>query len=108
MRASTQGRIAAVAPEVYSKGRWQTAPRADRGGRRGSNLLCRQRHPELVEQEGDVVGRLVDADRQRAADVVAGHDVDGQIDRATRRRGRLRGKGLPEQFAVAPEGAQVA
>jgi hypothetical protein len=25
-------------------------------------LLLRQRHPELVEQEGDVVGRLVDAD----------------------------------------------
>ena len=52
-------------------------------------LLRRQCHPELVEEEGDVVGRLVDADRQRAADAVAGQAVDGQVERATRRRGLL-------------------
>src|SRR6202035_5488212 len=54
------------------------------GHTRNGRLLRGEPHPKLIIQEGDVVGRLVDTDRQSAAYAVASLPVDGKIDRSAR------------------------
>jgi hypothetical protein len=71
-----------------SKGRLRS-PTIGVSHTRNGLLLNDELHPKLVIQEGDVVGRLVDTDRQSAAYAVASSPIDGKIDRPARCGRRL-------------------
>src|SRR5215467_10955864 len=53
----------------------------------GTSELSRcEPHSKLIVKEGDVIGRLVNPDRQGAADAVTRLAVDGKVDRPVRSR----------------------